>query len=368
MRPYRLTAWTWLLLMPAALPAQEKTAYPPPAEVKAAFLKLLDRPKVLFSVKQEEAKKDDDGLVWERLSFATEKKGDDEFERVPVLLVRPEKRTKKLPAVIVLHGTGGSKDGENLRPYLLHLAKRNLAAVAIDARYHGERAGGAKGSEAYQQAIVRAWKAKPGEKKEHPFYYDTCWDLWRTVDYLQTRDDIDPERIGMIGFSMGGIQTWLAAAADERVKVAVPAIAVQSFRWGLDNDRWQARANTIKAAHEAAAKDLGEPKVSAKVCRALWDKIIPGMLDTFDGPSMIRLFAGAEKGDKPRALLILNGDSDPNCPLEGAKLAFAQAEAAYKEKGASDRLKILVAKDTPHRVTNEQRQAALDWLEKWLKQ
>jgi dienelactone hydrolase len=368
MIPSRLTPLALLLLFPAALPAQEKVTYPPPAEVKAAFLKLLDRPRVLFNVKMAEAKKDDDGLVWERLTFATEKKGEDDFERVPLLLVRPEKRTKKLPAVIVLHGTGGSKDGENLRPWLLHLVKRGIVAVAIDARYHGERSGGAKGAEAYNQAIVRAWQAKAGEKQEHPFYYDTCSDLWRTVDYLQTRDDIDPERIGMIGLSMGGIQTWLAAAVDERVKVVVPAIAVQSFRWSLENDKWQARANTIKAASEAAAKDLGEAKVNAKVCRELWNKIIPGILDEFDCPSMIRLFAGVGKGDKPRALLILNGDNDPNCPLEGAKLAFAQAEAAYKAKNASERLKILVAKDTPHRVTNEQRQAALDWLEKWLKE
>ena len=80
----------------------------------------------------------------------------------------------------------------------------------------------------------------------------------------------------MIGFSMGGIETWLAASVDERVKVAVPAIGVQSFRWCLDNDRWQGRANTIKAAHEAAAKDLGEPAVNQKVCRALWNKVIPG--------------------------------------------------------------------------------------------
>src|SRR5579862_2816347 len=122
----------------------------------------------------------------------------------------------------------------------------------------------------------------------------------------------------MIGFSMGGIETWLAAAVDDRVKVAVPAIGVQSFRWSLEHERWQGRANTIKAAHEAAAKDLGEAQVNAKVCRALWSKVIPGILDQYDCPSMIRLFA-------PRPLLILNGENDPNCPLDGARLAFAAA-------------------------------------------
>lgn len=344
-------------LIPALVRA-EQPAYPAPAEVREAFLKLLDRPKPLFNVKNEGAEKGDDGLVTEKLSFVSEKRPDGEFERVPVLLVRPEKVKKKLPVVIVLHGTGGNK--ENEKPWLAHLAQRGIIGVAIDGRYHGERAGGKKGAEAYNDAIKRAWHAKEGEKQEHPFYFDTCWDVWRTIDYLETRDDIDPDRIGLIGFSKGGIETWLAGACDSRIKVAVPAIAVQSFRWSLDNDKWQGRANTIKAAHEAAAKDLGEAKVNAKVCKALWNKVIPGMLDQFDCPSMIRLFAG-------RPLLILNGEKDPNCPLEGAKLAFAAAERAYKAAGAEDKLKIMVAKNIGHAVTNEQKKAALDWFEKWLK-
>jgi dipeptidyl aminopeptidase/acylaminoacyl peptidase len=336
-------------------------AYSKPEEVRAKFLKLLDRPHVLFNVKNEEAKRDEDsGLVIERLSFASEKRSEDDPERVPVLIYRPEKVTKKLPAVLVLHGTSGSKDSESIRAWMTHLAKRGFIAVGIDARYHGERAGEKHGAEAYVEAITRAWKAKPDEKQEHPFYYDTCWDIWRTADYLETRDDVDADRLGIIGISMGGIETWLAASVDPRFKVAVPAIAVQSFRWSLENDKWQGRANTIKGAHEQAAKDLGEAKVNQKVCRELWSKVCPGILDDFDCPSMIRLFAG-------RPLLILNGENDGNCPVEGAKLAFAMAEAAYKEKGASEKLKIDVAKASGHTVTNEQRKEALDWFEKWLK-
>src|SRR5207253_9714921 len=113
----------------------------------------------------------------------------------------------------------------------------------------------------------------------------------------------------------------------------------------------QARAGTIRAAHDAAAKDLGEPAVNQKVCPALWNKVIPGMLDQFDCPSMLRLAAG-------RPLLILNGELDPNCPLEGAKLAFTEAEAAYHAAKASDKLKILVAPGVKHAVTADQRQAA----------
>ncbi len=355
-----LPRWSCLLLLlvPAVRADEPKRpAYPPPAEVREAFRKLLDRPAVPLNVKILDTMKDNQ-FITEHLTFASEKKADGAEERVPVLLIRPAKADKKLPVVVVLHGTGGNKESQ--RNLLFDLARRGIIGVAIDARYHGERSGGAKGAAAYNEAIVRAWKAKPGEKQEHPFYYDTCWDLWKTVDYLLTRPDVDGDKIGMIGFSMGGIETWLAATVDERVRVLVPAIGVQSFRWSLEHDRWQERANTIKAAHEAAAKDLGEPAVNQKVCRALWNKVIPGMLDQFDCPSMLRLAAG-------RPMLILNGEFDRNCPLEGAKLAFAEAEAAYRAAGASDKLKIDVAPGVPHQVTTVQRDNAVKWFEKWLK-
>jgi dienelactone hydrolase len=330
--------------------------YPPPAEVKAAFLKLLDRPRVGLDV-QHHGSTVKDGLETLQESFASEKKADGTVERVPVLLVRPAERSGQLPAVIVLHGTGGNKESQ--QGFLKELAKRGIIGVAIDARYHGKRSGGAKGAAAYNAAIVRAWRSKPGAKHEYPFYYDTCWDLWRTVDYLQKRADVDPNRIGMIGFSMGGIETYLAASVDDRIKATVPAIGVQSFRWSLEHGKWQGRARTIGAAHQAAAKDLGEPAVSATVCRALWDQIVPGITDQFDCPSMLRLFAG-------RALLILSGEKDANCPIEGARLAFAAAEKAFRDAGATERLRILVA-PVGHTVTAEQRRAALEWFERWLK-
>jgi dienelactone hydrolase len=329
-----------------------------PAEVKAAFLKLLDRPRVALDVRKE-ASTVEGSLAIIRESFASEKKADGTVERVPVLLVKPAEAKGRLPAVIVLHGTGGSMWAKGVRQFMEDLAKRGIIGVAIDARYHGSRAGGAKGAAAYHAAIVRAWKSEPGEKHEYPFLYDTCWDLWRTVDYLRQRDDIDPDRIGMIGFSMGGIHTYLAAAVDERVKVVVPAIAVQSFSWSLANDKWQGRARTIQPVFTVAAKEMGLPKPDQNVCRAVWAKLVPGIIQKFDGPNMLRLFAG-------RPLLILSGTKDANCPIEGARLAFAAAEKAYKAAGTPERLRILVA-DVGHTVTSEQRRAALEWFERWLK-
>ena len=74
---------------------------------------------------------------------------------------------------------------------------------------------------------------------------------------------------------------------------------------------------------------------------------------------MLRLFAG-------RPLLILNGSEDPNCPIGGARVAFASVEAAYREGRAPDKLKIMVAEGVGHSVTRDQHDTALEWLVRWL--
>ena len=323
-----------------------------PAEIRARFHTLLNRKRV--PLEPILTPSNDGPLIIIRGTFRSDKR-----ERVPFFIVRPTRTNTRLPAVILLHGTGGNKEG--MEPLARELAQTGFLAVAIDARYHGERIeGGAHGAKEYNEAIIRAWRERDLNKQEHPFYYDTVYDLHRTVDYLITRPDVDRRRIGMLGISMGGIETWLAAATDERIAVAVPLIGVQSLRWSLENQKWQGRANTIKSAHEAAAADLGEKEVNSKVCRALWSKVIPGILDEFDCPNMLRCIA-------PRPLLVLNGEKDPNCPLEGAKLAFDAAEGAYKAAKAKEKLKIDVAVGIAHAVTPEHKQMALEWLKKWLK-
>jgi dienelactone hydrolase len=340
-----------LAIVAGSAASAQAPAYPPPETVRANFRKLLERP--IVPLDPQFTATTEDGIVEERGTFATEP-----GKRVPTLILKQASAAGRLPVVVVLHGTGGNKDG--MRDWLDAFASRGYLAVALDARYHGDWVPGVKGAQAYNEAAVAAWRSKPGEAREYPFWYDSAYDLWRVVDYLETRPDVDPKRIGMLGFSMGGIQIWLAASVDTRVAAAVPIVAVQSMRWSLENERWQARAATIGAAHAAAAADLGEPKVNGRVARELWTKLIPGILDEFDCPSMIRLFA-------PRPLLVLSTENDQNCPLPGAKLAFAQAEAAYAAAGARDKLTIDVAPNARHELVPQHRTLALDWLDQQLK-
>lgn len=339
-----------LLLCASGLVAAPDTSSDP-APRRARFHALLNRPHgPLHPTSKTEIEGE---FTVERGQFESEKQ-----QKVPFLIYRRTAATGRLPAVVVLHGTGGDKEG--VAGDLRTLARRGFLAMAIDARYHGARIpGGAHGAQEYNEAVIRAWHETDPKRQEHPFFYDTVYDLWRTVDYLQSRPDVEKERIGMLGFSMGGIETWLAAATDTRIRVVVPAISVQSLKWSLENERWQGRANTIGAAHKAAAHDLGEPEVNAKVCRALWNKVIPGILDDFDCPQMLTAIA-------PRPLLILNGENDPNCPLGGAKLAFAAAQEAYKQAGAEEKLHIDVAPGGGHAVTPAQHEKAMEWLTRWL--
>src|SRR5687768_2490637 len=334
---YRLTLAVLALFFARVSPVKA-------ADSRAAFLALIDRPKVALEP-QHGAPAENDGLVEVPFSFATEK-----GQRVPGILVKTSATTGRRPVVISLHGTGGNKESQ--RALLGDLARDGFVAVAIDGRYHGERAKGGKAAKSaeYIDATLRAFRTG----KEHPFFFDTAWDVMRLIDYLESREDVEPRRIGLIGFSKGGIETYLAAAVDPRIAAAVPCIGVQSFRWAIEHNAWQSRIGTIQAAFDAAAKDRGAaPDVT--FLRAFYDRVAPGIYGQFDGPAMLPLIA-------PRPLLAINGDTDDRTPLPGLKLCTDAAQAAYAKAGAAERFTVRIQADTGHKVTPESQQAAIEWF------
>ena len=318
------------------------------AQKRAAFLKLIDRPKIDLapSVRQLPAA---EGLTQEHFSFAV-----DGADRVAGILVKRAAASGRLPVVVQLHGTGGAK--EQVLSRLTMLANRGFIGVAIDARYHGERRGESAGlATPYATAIFNAYKTS----SEHPFFYDTVRDVMRLIDYLATRSDVDAARIGLGGLSKGGIETYLAAAIDTRIAVAVPERGVQSFKWGLDHSAWDSRAWTIRDSLAAAA-DEAKTTVNATFVRRFYDHVAPGIYGEFDAPSMLPLIA-------PRPLLVLNGDSDPRTPLAGVRESAAAAERAYKAAGAGDRFELRVFPNVGHENTPEFERAMVEWFVKWLK-
>ena len=313
-----------------------------------AFLKVIDRPKVPLTASVKPIA-EDHSMQRYHFTYAS-----DAAQRVPGLMVKPKSASGRLPVVVALHGTGGTKEGQ--LPLLTRLAGRGFLAIAIDGRYHGERSKAGSGSADYSLAMLRVYR---GEAKERPFLYDTVWDILRLLDWLETRPDVDGSRVGMIGFSKGGMELYLAAAADSRIRASVPCIGVQSFRWALDNNSWQSRVGTFQAAVNAAAKEEGVSPIDAAFIRKFYDRVVPGVYAEFDGPRMVPLIAA-------RPMLAINGDSDARTPLPGLMQCIDAAKSAYESAGASDRFHFLLQEKTGHRVNPESLIAAVDWFSRWL--
>jgi dienelactone hydrolase len=314
---------------------------------RADFLRVIGHPRVALNP-QVEPMSATNGISEFHFSFSA-----DAGNRVPGILIEPENVSEKLPVVICLHGTGGGT--ANMAALCRKLAGRGFIAVAIDAPYHGERKTG-KGETDYDNAIVRAWHGSG----EHPFFYDTVFDVMRLVDYLQTRDDVDANRIGLIGISKGGVETYLAAAVDPRISVAVPCIGMQSFSWALKNNDWQGRIGTIQPAFNAIVKSENITNANSTFVKKFYDRVAPGIDSEFDGPQMIALIA-------PRPLLMINSDSDNHTPLPGVEECIAAAQKIYSADNATNNFAVIIQKNTGHKVLPTSERAAIDWFVKWLK-
>lgn len=131
-------------------------------------------------------------------------------ERVPGLLLLP-KRREKVPCIIFLHGYGGSKD--DVRGAAEFVSGEGYAIMAIDAEYHGERK--EAGKELYSPNITDSIRG----------IIQTVIDLRRAVDYLETRPEIDVDRIGYVGGSMGGILGAIFIGVEPRIKAAALIVA-----------------------------------------------------------------------------------------------------------------------------------------------
>jgi len=131
------------------------------------------------------------------------------------LLTIPKNISTPMPVIIFLHGIGDYKD----RDYM-ELGHKFM----VDSCY----------------AIFRIDVANHGDRKVHNYDYDfvdgyrywtrdiiaqTVFDLRRAVDFLATRPEIDKDRIGYFGISLGGIIGTVFCGVDERVKVPVIALA-----------------------------------------------------------------------------------------------------------------------------------------------
>jgi len=319
-----------------------------PARIRAAFLKMIDRPRVALAA---EARPRLDAGIYraERFTFASEA-----GERVPGIFLTSVRATDRRPAIVLLHGTGSRK--EELLGSMRTLADRGFATATIDSRHHGERITTGADNDQYYAAMLQTYRTGKGG----PYLYDTVWDVMRLVDYLETRSDVDPKRIGIMGISKGGTEAYLAAAGDERLVTAVPIIGVQGYRWAIDHNQWQPRVSTFSPPVEAAARDEGVKQVDAAFVRRFYDRVVPGIYGDYDAGSMLALIA-------PRPVLVINGDSDGRTPLPGVQEAVTSARRTYVKMGVEDKLGLYLQPNAGHVFTPVAELVMGDWFAKWLR-
>ena|GEM_PF-339796 len=192
-------------------------------------------------------KREKEGTIREKVVF----RGVQGF-LVPAYLEYVVERTGPLPCVLLLHGWSGSKEafwqdggyisGGNVRRALLDAG---YAVLALDAQIHGDRISQNDFAPVNHFADPALDKTpRKGYFTQREIYIQTTRDYRRAIDYLETRPDIIASRIGMLGYSMGGAQTFLLTGVEQRIKtsvaVCVPAdrskfspIAPQNFTAGI---------------------------------------------------------------------------------------------------------------------------------------
>ena len=166
------------------------------------------------------------------------------------------------------------------------------------------------------------------------------WNGIRAIDYLVSRPEVDPSRLGVTGRSGGGAMSWYLGAVDDRLKVVVPVAGITDLRDHLI---------------------AGNPKV------AFPHGVIDGHCDCmyfnntyrWDYSMLAALVA-------PKALLVVNTDLDPIFPEAGVRRIFGSLETVYGWYGARDRLDLLIGKGG-HQDTEEIRHPSFAWFERWLK-
>src|SRR5205807_8170970 len=132
----------------------------------------------------------------------------------------------KRPAVLAVHGHHAwARIDPAVQAYCLGLVKLGFFVLCVDAFGAGERhAQPTRGT--YHGALDGAALWPVGQTLLGMQVYDNR----RAVDYLLTRPEVDPSRIGVTGASGGGNQIMYAGPLDERLKAVVPVCTVGNYQ------------------------------------------------------------------------------------------------------------------------------------------
>ncbi len=155
------------------------------------------------------------------------------------------------------------------------------------------------------------------------------WDGMRAIDYLQSRREIDPNRIGCTGNSGGGTQTSYLMALDDRIKVAAPSCYITGF--------------------EALLSTIGPQDAEQNI----FGQLAFGM----DHADYLMMRA-------PTPILICAATKD-FFDIQGSWTCFRYAKRLYTRIGVPERISLL-ENDAEHNYNRTQREGVARWMARWL--
>lgn len=157
------------------------------------------------------------------------------------------------------------------------------------------------------------------------------WDGIRALDYLCSRPEVDPARIGVTGNSGGGTLTTYIAALDDRVRAAVPGCYITTFR------------------HRFLSRVPADPE----------QNFVPTVKYGIDHVDLLSLRA-------PDPVMVASAARD-FFPIEGARETYRLLREIYRKLGVEERVGMVEA-DEPHGFSRPLREGMYGWFNRWLGQ
>jgi dienelactone hydrolase len=268
-----------------------------------------------------------EGYDFERLEFEVEGAG-----RVRAFLTRPARASGPCPAILYAHSHGGRHeigaselmDGRSylLSPFGPLLARAGYVTLCLDMPTFGDR----DGVEESAAATAHLWYGTT-------LMGQMLSEEAAALTYLASRADVDPERIGAFGISLGSTLTYWHAALDLRIR---------------------AIAHLCCYADYATLVELG-----AHDHHGIY-LLVPGMLRHTSTGEIAGMVA-------PRPQLICLGEEDELTPPLSIERALAVTRPMYEQAGAADALDVFIQDGVDHRETPEMHEKVMAFFERELR-
>lgn len=235
----------------------------------------------------------------------------------------PKGRPFPLPGVVGACGhSANGKAAESYQAFAQGLARQGFVALIFDPAGQGERFQYLDGLKARYGSGVREHIRAGNQQALVGEFLGTwfAWDGIRALDYLLTRPEVDPKRVGVTGNSGGGTQTTWLCGLERRWTMAAPACFVTTFRRNAENEL---PADTEQCPPNALALDLDHSDFLAALA--------------------------------PTPVILLAKEKD-YFDIRGAGQAFERLRNLYGRLGHADRVELF-AGPTYHGFTQENREA-----------